>query len=76
MLDAPSADVGSSRISTRGSVSSALAISSSWRWASGRSSTGVRSGDVEPELAQHGPRLRAPSRARETNGPRRISRIV
>ena len=64
---APSADVGSSRIRTRGSVSSALAISSSWRWARLRSSTGVPQRHVETELAQHGPRLgRHLARARRT----------
>ena len=40
VLAAPSAEVGSSRIRIRGSVSSALPISTSWRWARLSSATG------------------------------------
>ena len=54
----PSAEVGSSRISTRGSVSSALAISSSWRSASDSSPTSCAQRHVEAELGEHRPRAR------------------
>ena len=53
VLCAPSAEVGSSRISTRGSVSIALAISISWRSASVSSSSRVRSGTSSPSSREH-----------------------
>ena len=75
VLGAPSAEVGSSRISTRGSVSSALAISSSWRWASVSSPTSACAA-ARRGRARRAPAAPArPSRARSTNGPRRGSRM-
>ena len=56
MLAAPSAEVGSSRIRIRGSVSSALPISTSWRWARLSSVDRLAQVDVEAELVDHRPR--------------------
>ena len=75
VLAAPSAEVGSSRIRIRGSVSSALPISTSWRWARLSSSTGVRRSTSRPSSSITG-LASAAMRARLTNGPRRGSRSV
>ena len=53
VLAAPSAEVGSSRIRIRGSVSSALPISTSWRWARLSSATGVRRSTSRPSSSTH-----------------------
>src|SRR3954447_8852961 len=75
VLAAPSAEVGSSRMRMRGSVSSALPISTSWRWARLSSATGVRRSASRPSSSTTG-RARAAISARLTNGPRRGSRSV
>ena len=58
VLAASRAEVGSSRISTRGSVTSALATSTSWRCASDSDADRRRSGTSRPSSAQDGPRAR------------------
>jgi hypothetical protein len=74
VLDCSSAEVGSSRMRTRGCVTSALATSTSWRSASVSDPSGWRSDTSRPSSASTGRARRAISDLR-TNGPRRGSRI-